>query len=133
MHSYMENVIARTALLEQSRPRKRVPLDESCLENFLLPVSMSWWSLEGPQCTCGWGFLGWLFSFLASPEWEPEVLGCPSEEWVCRVLGPCRPKGKTEWQVCWGVELTYTLCKTYGITLNTRKNGELRASLLSPK
>ena len=56
---------------------------------------------RSPQGMCGQGFLGWLFSFLASPEREPEVLGCPSaegrrEEWVCRVLGP-------EGQACWGV------------------------------
>lgn len=115
--------------------------DESCLEKFLLPASVLWWSLEGLQvsvCVCGQGFLGWLLSFPASPEWEPEVLGCPSaegkrEEWECRVLGPCGPKGKTEWQACWGVGLTYTLCKTYRVTLNTRKNGELGASLISPK
>lgn len=94
----MENTIARTVLLEQSRPTKRGPLDESCLEKFLLPASaLGLFREESQVSVCVWlGFL-WLFCFLASPGWEPEVLGCPSaegrkEEWVCRVLGPCGPK-----------------------------------------
>lgn len=132
--------MARTALLEQSRPRKRVLLDESCLEKFLLPASMLWWSLEGPQVS--------VYVWPRFPRVAFLLSGFPTvgvrgpwlslsrrqrEEWVCRVLGPCGPKGKTEWQACWGVGLTYTLCKIYGVTLNTRKNGELGASLISPK